>query len=61
MNIGNLPSDPMILMSYVNTMLRDSYGSLDELCEDKGIARPELESALARAGFEYNEAQNRFW
>lgn len=61
MNIGNLPTDPMILLSYVNTMLRDSYSSLNELCEDKGIARSELESALARAGYEYNEAQNRFW
>ena len=27
-----IPKDPMILMSYVNTQLRDFYSSLDELC-----------------------------
>ena len=29
-----LPKDPMILLSWVNTRLRDEYASLDALCED---------------------------
>ena len=29
-----LPQDPVILLSYVNTKLRDEYPSLDELCDD---------------------------
>lgn len=57
----NLPSDPMILLSYINTQLRDNYDSLDELCEDKQINRIELEEKLAKAGFEYNSVQKRFW
>lgn len=61
MNMSSIPTDPMILLSYINTLLRDSYASLDDLCEDKGIARAELERDLARAGFEYNPEQNRFW
>ena len=27
-----LPKDPVILLSFVNTKLRDEYESLDELC-----------------------------
>ena len=30
----NLPKDPMLLLSVVNTKLRDQYTSLDALCED---------------------------
>lgn len=51
----------MILLSYINTLLRDNYDSLEELCGDKGIAREELEKALSQAGFEYNAAQKKFW
>ena len=29
----NLPKDPMLLLSVVNTKLRDQYTSLDALCE----------------------------
>ena len=29
-----LPKDPMILLSYLNTHLRDDYPTLDALCED---------------------------
>ena len=55
-----LPKDPMILLSYVNTKLRDEYDSLADLCEDLAVNREELEAALAAAGFRYREEQNRF-
>ena len=29
----NLPNDPIMLMSYLNTQLRDNYPSLEELCK----------------------------
>ena len=41
-----IPNDPMILLSYVNTKLRDSYSSLDEMCDDLQIDRKELEQKL---------------
>jgi hypothetical protein len=41
--------------------LRDRNQSLDELCSDLDICRKELEEKLRQAGFEYNEAQNKFW
>ncbi|MBO5787206.1 MAG: DUF4250 domain-containing protein [Bacteroidaceae bacterium] len=56
-----LPNDPMILFSTVNTYLRDRYSSLDELCDDLGVDRKELEAKLLQAGFEYNEKSNKFW
>lgn len=50
-----------MLMSWTNMKLRDFYGSLDELCNDLEIDRKELEKHLNDAGFEYNEALNKFW
>ncbi len=55
-----LPKDPMILLSYINTKLRDDYDSLDTLCEDLDVDRTALEETLASAGFAYREEQNRF-
>ena len=55
-----LPKDPMILLSYVNTRLRDEYASLDALCEDQDAERAELEQKLEAVGFVYDPEQNRF-
>jgi len=55
-----LPQDPMILLSYVNTKLRDEYPSLDELCAGIDTDRDELTEKLAAAGYVYDEAANRF-
>ena len=57
----NLPTDPFILLSYVNTKLRDDYSSLDKMCEDLDIDRSELEKKLGDAGFEYSEENNKFF
>ncbi|MBD5182467.1 MAG: DUF4250 domain-containing protein [Muribaculaceae bacterium] len=54
------PSDPFMLLSVVNTLLRDKYPSLDELCAAEGIGRPELENRLNQAGFEYLPEINQF-
>lgn len=56
-----LPSDPMMLLSVVNTKLRDCYESLDALCSDMEIDKDEIINRLAGAGFEYNKEQNKFW
>lgn len=59
--MGNIPQDPMMLMSFINMKLRDFYPSLDALCEDLEISREELEEKLGKAGFEYSEENKRFW
>lgn len=55
-----LPNDPIILLSVVNTKLRDCYSSLDALCDDLGESREEIESKLKAVGFKYDEASNSF-
>ncbi len=55
-----LPQDPYILLSWVNTKLRDEYPSLDDLCDGEDVDRSELAARLAAAGYRYDEAQNRF-
>ena len=55
-----LPQDPMILLSYVNTKLRDEYDSLEDLCEDLELDRAALEVTLASAGFSYCEERKCF-
>ena len=55
-----IPKDPMILLSWLNTRLRDEYPDLDALCEDQDLDRAALEEKLLSAGFRYDEAQKRF-
>lgn len=59
--MDNLPQDPFILLSYVNTKLRDDYPSLDAMCEDLDIDRTALEDKLRSAGFEYSAENNKFF
>lgn len=55
-----LPKDPYILLSFVNTKLRDEYPGLDELCASLGVSREDLTQRLASAGFEYEPSINQF-
>lgn len=56
----NIPQDPAILLSYINTMLRDEYFNLDELCKSLCIEKEYIENKLAAIGYVYNSNQNRF-
>ena len=58
--MDNLPQDPIILYSYLNTMLRDRFSSLDELCESLDLYKDELVDKLKTAGFEYMPEINQF-
>ena len=55
-----LPQDPFILLSFVNTQLRDRFPSLEALCDDYGITSSELTAKLTAAGFRYDRRQNQF-
>ena len=37
--MADLPKDPMILLSVVNTKLRDFYADLDTLCQEMQIEK----------------------
>ena len=55
-----LPNDPIMLMSVINTKLRDFYPTLERLCEDMDISEKELTEKLEAVGFKYDPEQNRF-
>ncbi len=55
-----LPKDPMILLSYVNTKLRDSYPSLDSLCEDMDVNQEALVQTLRALDYTYHPESNQF-
>ena len=55
-----IPKDPAILLSWVNTQLRDRYDTLDALCEDRDMEKAELTAKLAALGYVYDPEQNRF-
>lgn len=55
-----IPSDPVMLLSYINTQLRDFYPSLDELCRNLNLEQKNLTDKLASIDYHYNEEQNQF-
>lgn len=55
-----LPSDPFMLLSVINTHLRDEYDSLDELCKSMDIDKEQLVDKLHTAGFDYMPEINQF-
>ena len=58
--MADLPKDPMILLSGVNTKLRDFYADLDTLCQEMQIEKKELTEKLASIDYEYDEGLNQF-
>ena len=55
-----MPKDPNILLSYINTQLRDTYDSLEELCRSLDLDESEVRSSLLGIGYEYDEGLNKF-
>lgn len=56
----NIPKDPFILLSYINTKLRDEYSNLDTLCVGLNIDKRQLDSALSSINYAYVKELNRF-
>ena len=57
---NSLPKDPMILLSYINTMLRDKYSSLEDLCKSLNITEESITEPLSAIDYRYNKSLNRF-
>ena len=55
-----LPGDPVILLSVVNTKLRDFYPSLEALCEDMQEDQNEITEKLKMIDYEYDAVRNQF-
>lgn len=55
-----LPADSFMLLSVVNTYLRDKYSSLEALADDCDVSMGEIVEKLFEIGYTYDEKQNRF-
>ena len=55
-----LPNDPFILLSVINTKLRDEFPSLQELCTSLGVNEADIVNRLHSAGFDYVPTINQF-
>ena len=58
--MSQLPQDPMILLSYVNTQLRDHYASREEFCASEGADCEEIVKKLRDVDYEYDPETNSF-
>lgn len=55
-----MPKDPVMLLSYVNTQLRDNFENLQEFCSSNDVDVEELKAKLSAIDYEYDEATNQF-
>ena len=58
-----LPNDPIILLSYVNTQLRDNYKNIEALKEGLDISLDEMSAIIEKlkaVGYEYDSDKNQF-
>ncbi len=58
--MSTVPKDPMILLSYMNTQLRDNYSSLEEMCQALDLNESQIRKTLSDIGFEYVSEKNCF-
>ena len=55
-----LPKVPVMLLSYINMQLRDSYPSLKEFCLSAGADQAAIEKKLAGIDYFYRPETNQF-
>lgn len=56
----HIPTDPAILLSYVNTQLRNHYPTFDELCASMNLDQAQIIQKLESIGYVYNSSKNQF-
>ena len=56
----NIPNDPVMLLSFINTQLRDNYGSLEELAASYVVEADEIIRKLGDIDYTYDREGNRF-
>lgn len=56
----SIPGDPIILLSYTNTQLRDQFATLEEFCKTNDIDEEALRKSLGSLDYHYDEVTNQF-
>ena len=55
-----IPQDPIMLLSYLNTQLRDYFSSLEELCAALNLNQQEIEGKMREVTYVYDKETNQF-
>ena len=55
-----LPKDPVMLLSLINTKLRDYNSSLDDYCKEYNLDKEYITEKLSMIDYHYNEERNQF-
>lgn len=55
-----LPLDPTMLLSVVNTNLRDRYDSLETFCKEENLDINDIQKKLAAIDYYYEKSVNQF-
>ena len=55
-----LPNDPVMLLSFINTKLRDEFDSFEELCNDLNESSNLISEKLASIDYYYDQKLNKF-
>lgn len=55
-----IPQDPFILLSYLNTKLRDFYPDLDTMCLELSLKKKEIIEKMQSVDFIYDPETNQF-
>lgn len=56
----NLPNDPVMLLSYINSQLRDHFSSFEDLCQSLCVDTDLIRSKLGSIDYEYDASRNQF-
>lgn len=56
----SIPNNPMMLLSFTNTKLRDEFKSLDDMCYDLQLDKEEIEEKLGMIDYHYDSSLNKF-
>ena len=55
-----IPKDPVMLMSFLNTQLRDNYSSFEDLCGAYDLDAEEISEKLSAIDYHYDVDRNQF-
>ena len=55
-----LPKDPVMLLSLINTKLRDYNSSLDDFCKEYNLDKEYITEKLSMIDYHYDEYKNKF-
>lgn len=55
-----LPNDPVMLLSLINTKLRDYNSSLDDFCRENDLNEDEIKEKLEMIDYHYSKERNQF-